>query len=703
MNGVVWYNAMPPQKGNDITMKQTTIDTSILPKAWLTWDTTKATFWVECATNTKSNERPNITFNYYNKDDVYYKSGSKPYYAYIKYHEDIEMLEFAAATFDTRRTAESHEWKYAGKKFFMDKKKNVFDDNGNPYNPSRYNELYTYHGAYDVKNLLAVLYKISVHPNAIKEIHKFLGANSFTMRNGRVVEIRHTWGLQEWYIRKQYDNAKPAGKGKQQLLVDKLTAIPLSDMEEICNKYPTKTIEETNTYRTYTHKRNIDGLIYFERVDDEWSVLRVFKRNHDNSYCREVERFYISDKGTNRVCTPLGVNGNWGTSKQFKEWGAYYYLANKDEAMQKCKRLKYVLPIVKEKYSDIKAPLLTILKFPEIEQLIKMGYEDIAYGFVSSNTPKADIKEMFGGVYLEKESNIIKKAGMNKHQFNTYMTAKRNGNSYARTALIEMRKYFGADFIHIDNETFNEYFIAFQNIMRSAWNGLDNYIRGLNVEYKRFIKNLVRLGKKNNNVYTLVRDTIDMYRSLNYATRPEINWYFDSYSDVARAHDAIMELQRIERAERDARYNAQRAEQMKKEEEKRKKMDKERQKMNYEDDNFIIRLPKDGVEITTEGSAQRICIGGYVSRHSLGHTNLFFLRKKSAPDTPFYAIEMNNDKQIVQIHGYCNRWLGNNPEAIPTVVRWLRQNGIKCSEHILTCTATGYGSTNTHCAMPKVD
>jgi hypothetical protein len=142
---------------------------------------------------------------------------------------------------------------------------------------------------------------------------------------------------------------------------------------------------------------------------------------------------------------------------------------------------------------------------------------------------------------------------------------------------------------------------------------------------------------------------------------------------------------------------------MKKEEEKRKKMDKERQKMNYEDDNFIIRLPKDGAEITTEGSVQRICIGGYVSRHSLGHTNLFFLRKKSEPDKPFYAIEMNNDKSIVQIHGYCNKWLGNNPEAIPTVVRWLRQNGIRCSEHILTCTATGYSGTNNHCAMPKVD
>jgi hypothetical protein len=113
-------------------------------------------------------------------------------------------------------------------------------------------------------------------------------------------------------------------------------------------------------------------------------------------------------------------------------------------------------------------------------------------------------------------------------------------------------------------------------------------------------------------------------------------------------------------------------------------------------------LPLDGTEITKEGIAQHICIGNYVNRHSHAETNLFFLRKKSEPDRPFYAIEMNNDKTIVQIHGFGNRWLGNNPEAIPTVVRWLRKNGIKCSEHILTCTATGYGSNGHYITMPVV-
>jgi hypothetical protein len=142
---------------------------------------------------------------------------------------------------------------------------------------------------------------------------------------------------------------------------------------------------------------------------------------------------------------------------------------------------------------------------------------------------------------------------------------------------------------------------------------------------------------------------------------------------------------------------------MKREEEKRKEVDEKRKKYEYEDDSYVIRLPKDSNEIIREGSMQRICIGGYTSRHALGQTNLFFLRRKSNPETPFYAIEMNNTNNIVQIHGYCNKWLGCNPEAIPTVVRWLRKNGIKCNERILTCAATGYGMVNAYVPMPVVD
>ena len=314
---------------------------------------------------------------------------------------------------------------------------------------------------------------------------------------------------------------------------------------------------------------------------------------------------------------------------------------------------------------------------------------------------------MFGGNYNEKEKTILRKAGLTKHQLDKYMSMY-NMQGYNRDrcayALIEMRKQFGDDLTHLDNATFDKYFVAFVR-MQNGWRGeiYPQIDRMDNVDRKKFIKNAIRIGEKHENVYGILNDTLNGYRALNAGTQPEVNWYFDSYSDVVRAHDAIDELRRLQNEERRAIWNKADAERRKKEEEKRIKMDKERKQYEYEDDTYIIRLPKDGNEIIKEGNVQRICIGGYVTRHSLAQTNLFFIRKKSEPDAPFYAIEMNNDKRVVQIHGYCNSWLGNHPEVIPTVVRWLRKNEIYCDEKILTCKAKGYGMTNAYVPMPVVD
>ena len=103
-------------------MKKTTIDTNVLPNIWLTWTTTKAVFYMNCATGVKQTEHPRIEFGY-NSGYKYLliNSGSKPRFAYAKYHEDLEMLELAEVTIDTTRKEEVKQWRYAGDKYFLKK------------------------------------------------------------------------------------------------------------------------------------------------------------------------------------------------------------------------------------------------------------------------------------------------------------------------------------------------------------------------------------------------------------------------------------------------------------------------------------------------------------------------------------------------------------------------------------------------------
>jgi hypothetical protein len=335
--------------------------------------------------------------------------------------------------------------------------------------------------------------------------------------------------------------------------------------------------------------------------------------------------------------------------------------------------------------------------------MYKMGYTRFAERIAKASQPKSEIKELFAGYYKEKENGILKQVGMNKHQLDTYYSAYVSNSSWYRNrALGKMRNVFDNNLRHLDDETFDNYFTAFETMFHHLWG--EHHIENLNVDKPKFWKNLVRLGSKNVQVYQLVSDTISTYTSFRYDNScPEVDWLFDSYSDIVRTHDALVELRRERDARQRAYWNMQEAERLKLNEQRRQKVDEKRKCYEYEDDEFIIRLPKDNTEIVSEGSMQRICIGGYTTRHSNGETNLFFLRKKNNESSPFYAIEMNNDKRIVQIHGYCNRWLGNNPEAIPTVVRWLRKNGIECDTKILTCTSVGYGRGSEYIAMPVVD
>lgn len=84
--------------------------------------------------------------------------------------------------------------------------------------------------------------------------------------------------------------------------------------------------------------------------------------------------------------------------------------------------------------------------------------------------------------------------------------------------------------------------------------------------------------------------------------------------------------------------------------------------MNYGD--LIMKPPESSEDIIFEGSVLHHCVGGYVERHAEGRTNILFIRKKTAPDTPFFTVEVSNELRIIQCHGYRNEAENPKPEEI---------------------------------------
>lgn len=81
---------------------------------------------------------------------------------------------------------------------------------------------------------------------------------------------------------------------------------------------------------------------------------------------------------------------------------------------------------------------------------------------------------------------------------------------------------------------------------------------------------------------------------------------------------------------------------------------KYRKEMEFEYGGLILRQPYSSEEIINEGKALCHCVGGYVERHLKAQTNIFFIRHQDKPDIPYYTIEVSNDFNIRQCHGYKN-------------------------------------------------
>lgn len=76
-------------------------------------------------------------------------------------------------------------------------------------------------------------------------------------------------------------------------------------------------------------------------------------------------------------------------------------------------------------------------------------------------------------------------------------------------------------------------------------------------------------------------------------------------------------------------------------------------KYSFELNGLFIRPAQDSVELFKEGKALNHCVGRYAKTYAEGKTNLFVLRKVDEPDTPFYTMEIIDNK-IIQTRGKSN-------------------------------------------------
>lgn len=665
----------------NIVTKEPNPDPKYAPHVVLRWYTkTEGQIYHDLSTGKRltHNERDtflkweNFSYNY-----LSYSTGASPRITYIKYHRRQNVMELAYVNIPMNRAKPGEirtfeynkNWSYKTERYFVDLSqypRRLFGSDGR-------------------------LAPIVIVKNIMRDtnIHRKIQIYNELFPDDKITDVNFSWAKIDYvarYLTYQrqltIENSKTAkaaliAKGNA-LLAQAPTVFPehIQDVGIVRN-FPGISIVEAKPFWGAMMRFYYDGKNFAAAKAPNYDVSYAYSSLRDASiYNPEDLKDGMFKKYAELFVKPVITKNSWND---------YYRCENPEK--------------------DIKFTTLTelakIVANPRYEQLVK------SYGYRGTqiiNTLRSYSQaEIFGPNLNQKATTVDKWLGLNKYQLSRLISEQ---NMLYTRRIATFRKIVGLKAASLDNQTTDVYINNLEKLQELTEQSFYN-IPELEAWIKQMVSKIIKQPHQVSHNLDVLLDTIRSWKSLNWP-RPELPQI--SVSELQRLHDLYMNLRNEELRRRQEMY----AEEVRQRNERIQKENKPklafRDQLNYDDENYLIRLPKDEDEIRNEGMTLHHCVSGYAHEHSIGSTTIMFLRKKSEPDKPFYTIEVDigvvdgkvASLRIRQIHGFGNRWLGNDPEAIPTVVRWLRKNGIQCPEDILTSISTQYYVGSKFIKMPEV-
>lgn len=616
---------------------------------------------------------------------------------YIHYINKLDALEFSAIVMDGNRgkDGEKRNWKFPTRYYL--KRWICFRNDANIYSV----DVMVEGGKYWNKNLIDYIGEHMSGPQArtkiCEEIKKFDSSATFTDYEGTPISSPWLWAVRKWY---------------------KKNFIPRTPKTQQTNEILNETLAPVN-FRVINQGGETYLTSFFQKINDDWFVFRISDVSWDTltrtyNGLQERLRIYVPNNTKDKI---MIMYRHGETYHKINTSANNIYCYTKDyrnkligeELLEECIRTKYLKSIINWESCKFFRDFVNIIRHPMYEQLLKMGYKNITKEIIESGiTPS--LRDYF--YTKERKLPVLKMLGVSKYILdkveNMYDGSGHRYFTNYLQSVRELKKLFGDDLSSLSKETIEKYSFLFttafvDHFYKGFDSILDSWCRQQSFSYddeqKRNIKKIVNLVSKQTSlekkmeVLNLFKDIRNTYSRIRRDIDIDINDY-RNVNDLHIIHDNLVEIQVLEQAERTARYNAERAKEL---EEQKKEFDKlqEDRIKNYEviGDKYSVIVPKELNDLIVEGAILHHCVGGYVRDHANGETNILFLRKTNEIDTPFYTVEVKNN-QVIQVHGSHNKWLGNDPDAIPFLYKYFVDKGFRFDKKVLLNLGAGYGASN---------
>ena len=558
-------------------------------------------------------------------------------------------------------------------------------------------------------------------------IRRYIPEEIVSLAGNKMIHVNTPATFVEYLTKSR--SLKPKSGPKQQK-IDEFTAVALPEVEkpEISNGTHDEVI-----YACSKIFKNVDTFATLEAVPglENTCVIRTFSNVPDTDIIKEGYRMYIQKKSvytckTNEagqyVYSPLYSNpNNWDFS-----------LMNFDKEVTKGTLLEYFGSIIEEIPVNIRSKAIwAFIKWPILEQIYKAGYGNIA-NYVLNNSilrsPADELEDIFGK--MRDGKGFLQKLGVNRFQMEyinahpeTFFSILSQYSTFLRCSVVTFIKFiFSDDFTvtslyrhqgnkldgtiaNMDNDTF----LAFANIFTKVTNTMKPNPESTNEETWRDMYNntykytemckalnmlrsfysmqtalsmaddvlsilytVITAGHPVYPQYTIRQDVMRLYIDYlrmaiqlndNHNYRPQ----FADANQIVDMHDSISTIINMQKDKIAYDMFVKRVGSWTKWE------------FNPEDENYLVVAPKNPAELAKEGTELRHCVKGYIDRVSRGITNIMFIRTKAEPNVPFFTVEVSNENEIEQIHGFSNRNLETEPDLEPFVKKWMKECKLKAN------------------------
>lgn len=643
--------------------------------------------------------------NFYRKDGVrpviLRSCVNTVYAAVFNYDHETKLFEASIVSVSGLRPKQNdtRAWKYVFRSFIPEEEKAVYSVNGKRSGRCRYSwedlnvESFTIieHGkecsTCEEKVYLRSLVKLPFSNHNFKEAFVALIGNRKKISGGRYLNnYEQSWALPAWlaYTEKTKNATSKAYSNKIEYYNNMFNFTELTPLE--------KTYLAQNTRDSYWYEKAVS----VAHMKGDVLAFRVFVLNEGNM--EESKRVFLDFSKKKRVLTTINLNSEreWVPNGSFTEPSFSIPVVNLAEVVKNgSPKLKYLEKIVD--FSKVRLyKFVYNARSLEIEQLINMGFLELA-NKLSSTSYKYTY--YLGDVVKPSSTSLLKKYGINREILelgNENCKQDTPLNNYRCHPIDTLKKLLGYELLSsLDKEKLKILFKSVGTYWDWGWGRHDRYsnfrFETTGLEKANKIIHLYNLTHRTGtNHFKIYDDIIHLYDRIPAANREEFP-KLKTEGEFRRYHDQLtVTVNELDRERQRLRSMAE-AERYKELDKKAQKLKEQRiEQYEYKESDFEILVPQSVVEIAKEGSYLGHCVSSYTDRHALGHTTILFLRRTAKPNEPFYTIEVNGGT-VVQIHGKYNNWLGNNPEAIPCVARWLRKTGLSCSDVILRSNGKGYG------------